>query len=145
MELIYSSTSVSHFSCSLYFQEISIFEIVLEQNNRNLNKINVLCLQQTSQSKFSSNLLKLFGNIKHIHKRIGRIQILTLKSEEWSVTSCTREKCPQNLLACRLGGPSGPFRISARLERDFLSVEAFAPVYFQFSPIAITDVRAIHT
>ena len=64
---------------------------MLEQNNRNLNKIHVPYLQQTSQARFSSNLLKLFGNIIHIHKRIDRIQILTLKIEEWSVTSCMPE------------------------------------------------------
>jgi hypothetical protein len=67
------------YPCYFYFQEISIFEIVLEQNNRNLNKIHVPCLKQTSQARFSSNLFKLFGTIKHIHKRVDRIQILTLK------------------------------------------------------------------
>ena len=95
---MYSSTYVSHlvaYPCSLYFQEISIFEIVLEQNNRNLNKIHVPCLQQTSQARLSSDLFKLFGTIIWI----DQIQILTLKSDEWSVTSCTREKYCQNLLA----------------------------------------------
>lgn len=52
---------------------------------------------------------------------------------------------PSKFVRLLTGGPSGPFRISVKLERDFVSVEAVAPAYFQFSPIAISDVTAIHT